>query len=64
MNITLRLPDTWSLEMVDHLLDFANQLNNAILDQYGDALYEYWHKQNAADEMSSDDNDSGEVHQD
>jgi hypothetical protein len=55
MPVTIRLPDTWSIEMVDHLLDFANQLNNAIIDQYGTALYERWNQQYDLDELAEAD---------
>jgi hypothetical protein len=50
MTVTIRLPDTWSIEMVDHLLYFANELNNALIDQYGAALYEYWNQQDDSEE--------------
>lgn len=52
MNVTIRLPDTWSMEMVDHLLDFTNQLNNAIIEQYGTGLYEYWSRQCGMDKLN------------
>ncbi len=45
MRSRLRLPDTWTAEEADFLLDLVNELNNAILEQYGDVLYRFWNHQ-------------------
>ena len=42
MNLSIRLPDFWTEEQVDFLLDVVEQLHEAIWDQYGDKLCVYW----------------------
>ena len=45
MNVTIRLPDIWPIEKIDFLHDFVNDLHEAIWQQYGQALCEYWESQ-------------------
>ncbi len=55
MNFSIRLPEDWSLEKVDFLHEFVNQLHEAIWDQYGQALCEYWEKHPPFEEFIQDD---------
>ncbi len=42
MSYLIRLPDHWPIEKVDFFLEIINQLHEAIWDQYGQSLCEYW----------------------
>jgi len=57
-NTYIRLPEYWSIEQIDFLLYFANELNNSIMDQFGDQLYKYWNSMVHDSEVDNSEIDS------
>lgn len=42
MNVQIRLPDYWTIEQAEFMHDLVELLHNAVWNQYGDELCEYW----------------------
>jgi hypothetical protein len=55
MNFVIKLPEYWPPEKVDFLHDFVSQLYEAIWDQYGQALCEYWEEHPPFEDIFADD---------
>lgn len=65
MSYPLRLPEYWTAAEIDFLLHFANELNNAILDQYGELLQNYYLEKNrrrASEDITETDHVSDKDH--
>lgn len=45
MNPFIRMPDHWSPKKAELLLDFLDELSQAIWNKYGEALYAHWQSQ-------------------
>jgi len=54
MNFVIRLPEDWPPEKVDFLHDFVSQLYEAIWNQYGQTLCEYWEEHPPFEDIFTD----------
>jgi len=62
MNPLIRVPDHWSPAQVELILDFVDDIYQAIWDKYGHQLCMYWDVQPESeheDDMTSEELDDG-----
>jgi len=57
MNVSIRLPDYWTIEQVEFLHDLVELLHNAVWDQYGQELCEHWERPGSNRDLFDDDED-------
>jgi hypothetical protein len=53
MNPFIRVPDHWTPGQVELILDFIDDLYQAIWDQYGDEICLHWNAQHAEEQRKS-----------
>ena len=51
----IRIPDHWTPKHVELILDFIDDLYQAIWDQYGDVLCLYWDAKHAGQQRKAGD---------
>ena len=55
MSLQIRLPDRWTPEQAEFMHDLVEMLHNAVWDQYGDDLCEYWARPGSNRDLFEDD---------